>query len=339
MKIDNKRKPLSLFVSSFLLLLFLLSACSEDNIFQVDISSVPKEEVKIKRYEKEAFQIPSDSFLARVPELQKKYPVFFEGDIRDTLGLLQLRSFFLDPYMIDLFENVNSKFPDLNKIEQDLSKAFQYLAYYFPSLDRPTVYSYISGLDFKYPNKFIDGSLLLGLDMYLGKETKAYSLSGFPKYRNRWSEPELIVPDAMAEVASGLLEPLGQDASLLEHMIYRGKILYFVHAMVPDIADTLLFKYPKAKFDWVNRNQGNVWAYIIENQLLYSSEKRIMRKFTEDGPFTDLFTKKSAPRLADFVGYQIVYHFIKETEYSLAELMREDQAQKVLKLSRYKPKL
>jgi hypothetical protein len=206
-------------------------------------------------------------------------------------------------------------------------------------LPTPQLFSYVSGLDFKYPVKFINGSLLLGLDMYLGAEYKAYKVSGFPIYRTRWSIPQTIVPDAMTELATGLMEPLSSSANLLQQIIHSGKTRFFVKSLMPEIADTLLFKYTENQLDWIEANEAYVWGYIIENQLLYSTEKNMVRKFSQDGPFTDMFNKKSPPRLTEYIGYQIIKRYAVETNAPLHEILMEMDFQKILKKSRYKPEL
>lgn len=319
--------------------LTLILSCDSNNIFDVDISSIPFEKVKIKRYEQIMFSIPPENFIQQTIEIAPKYPVFLGGDLTDTNAILSLKSFFIDPNMKELNSMVNNEFNDISDIEADLAKSFQYLKYYFPNLPNPEVYSYVSGLDFKYPVKFIEGSLLIALDMYLGSKTKAYEVSGFPQYRNHWSIRESILPDAMNEIAAGLLTPTSISADLLEQMIYNGKKLYFIHAMIPNLPDTLLFKYTQNQVDWVTKNQGNIWAYIVENQILYTTDKRIIRKFNDDGPFTDLFSKSSPSRLSYFIGYQIVKAFMEESDYSLQKLLLENEPQKILKVSHYKPKL
>jgi hypothetical protein len=321
------------------LLLVVNSACTEDNVFEVNLSEVPEVQVDIKRYEQAGFEIPPDSFMEKFPELQDQFPVFLDGDINDTMALLQLRSFFMDPHMKELYQQVSEKYPDLEALELEFNQALRYLYFHFPELPHADVYTYISGLDFKYPTKFIGGSILIGLDMYLGNEYQAYKLSGFPNYRTRWSVKECIVPDAMNELAAGLMKPLSNDANLLEQMIYQGKRLYFTHSMLPQLSDSILFHYGQDQVDWVKKNQGNIYGYLIENQLLYTTDKRVVRKFTDDGPFTDLFSKKSPPRLAWYLGYQMVYAFMHESDYSLSELLLEENAQKILKISRYKPEI
>jgi hypothetical protein len=330
-------KHFSIYLS--LILVFILIACNTKNRFKIDISKIPAEEVEIKRYEKAIFAIPADSFIQNIGEYQSEFPVFLEGNMADTNALLSLKSFFIDPNMIELNNLVSNQLGSLSNIESNFSESFRHFRYYFPQLPSPQLYSYVSGLDFKFPVKFIQGSLLIGLDMYLGPKTKAYQVSGFPQYRNNWSVPEAIVPDVMNELCAGLLPPISSSANLLEQIVHYGKRLYFVKSMIPDLPDSLLYKYTAEQLNWAENNEGNIWGYLIENQSLFSTDKRIIRKFTDDGPFTDIFNKKSPPRLAYFIGFKMVEQFMIESDYSLPELLSEDNAMKIMKLSHYKPKI
>ena len=329
-------KPVSIIV--FALSVMVLASCGSKNIFDVDISNIPSPEVKIKRYEKALFAIPQDSFVSELPKYQEEFPLFLPTDITDTNAFLQLKSFFVDPHMIELNNLVQQKYPDLKDIEESLNMAFRYLQYYFPQVNVPTVYSYVSGLDFKFPVKYANDNMLIGLDMYLGETTKVYEISGFPKYRNHWLVKESIVRDAMAEMATGFMGEKKPSANLLEQMIYEGKKLYFIKTMIPDIADSLLYQFTATQLSWISDYESNVWSYIIENQLLYDNDKIMIRKFIDDGPFNDLFAKASPPRIGWYLGWKIVKAYMEETDFDLTQLMFETNAQKILKLSHYKPK-
>lgn len=316
-----------------------LFSCTSENRFDVDISTIPSPNIKIKRYAKTVFSIPKNEFVAKLPTYQKEFPLFLSGDLTDTNAILQLKSFFVDPHLIELNNLVQKDYPNLNDLETSFNQAFRYLKYYLPEVPIPKVYSYVSGLDFKFPVKYANENMLIALDMYLGENTKAYQISGFPKYRNHWSIKESIIVDAMAEMATGLLPKNDASNNLLQQMIYEGKKLYFVKSMIPQVSDTILFKFTQNQLKWITANEANVWSYMIENQLLYDNSKQMIRKFMNDGPFNDLFAKASPPRIGAYIGWKILNGYMSESHSDFRQMMLEDNAQKILKLSRYKPKL
>jgi uncharacterized protein YjaZ len=86
------------------------------------------------------------------------------------------------------------------------------------------------------------------------------------------------------------------------------------------------------------KNEGHVWAAIIENRMLYSNDGRVVRVFTTDGPFTSEFSKESPPLLGSWIGWQIVRKYMeRNTEVSLSQLLQETDSQKILSMSKYKP--
>jgi len=326
-------------LSSFIFLsTILLFSCGEpQKDLDIDVSKTPLPQVKIKRYEQAMFRIPADSFIAEAPKYQDEFPVFLQGDVKDTAALIELKSFFVDPYMKELYRKTMDMYPSLDLVEEDLSHAMQHYYYYFPKAPKYTYYSYISGFDIEFPVKFIDTNIIIGIDNYLGSNEKAYSVSGFPKYKSRWLIPERIVPDCMTEIASGLLPEQEKGESLLDNMIYQGKLLYFAQAMQPTIADSLLLKYTAAQYQWCRRFEGKIWGVMIDNQFLFDKKRNLIGKFMNAGPFTTVFSKSSPARTGWFIGWRIVSAYMARTDASLKELLQENDSQKILRLSKYKP--
>ena len=64
-----------LFYSLSIILIIVTTSCSEHNKdLNIDVSATPKPSIKIKRYEQAMFRLPSDSFIAKMPQMQKEFP-------------------------------------------------------------------------------------------------------------------------------------------------------------------------------------------------------------------------------------------------------------------------
>ena len=116
-----------------------------------DLSKSEIKELKIKRYEKAMFEIPQKDFVSEIKKYQSEFNIFLEGNIDDTNALLQLSSFFTDPYLRELWDTTKVVYKDLSVQESELKHSFSYLKHYFPEIKTPEVYTYISGFDINFP--------------------------------------------------------------------------------------------------------------------------------------------------------------------------------------------
>ena len=112
-------------------------------------------------------------------------------------------------------------------------------------------------------------------------------------------------------------------------------------AVMPEISDTLKIGYTKEQLNWCKEYESGIWAYFIENNLLYESDYLKIQKYLAEAPFTPGIGEKSnsAPKLGIWTGWQIVKKYMnKNPELSLQHLMLEENAQKILTESKYKPR-
>jgi uncharacterized protein YjaZ len=121
-------------------------------------------------------------------------------------------------------------------------------------------------------------------------------------------------------------------------MIEKGKLLYFLDAMMPEAHDTIKIAYSGQQLDWCQANESNLWAFLIENELLFSSDYEKTHKLIIDGPFTSFFPDGSPGRTGWWVGWQIVRSFMEDnTNVTLPQLMEELTARQILDNAAYHP--
>jgi len=321
-----------------LLLLGLISCQQDSGRLNVDVSDISIRAVKIKRYGKALFAIDKGNLKEKLKNLQSDFGVFLNGNLNDTLNLIRIEDFISDPMLINSAAECEKVFPDLDFLEKELSKAFQHYKYYFPHQKIPAVYTYVSGFDYEYPVQYFDNSLIIALDMYLGSGYKEYLKLGLPAYRIRNFNRAHISRDCMDALGSNMIDPSKVKGTLLDAMINKGKNLYFINAMIPDLNDSILLNYSSNQISWVNKNESNIWAFFIENNLLYSVDPEAMNKFIVDAPFTSYFGNESAPRTGWWIGYKIIKSFMNNCQdVSIAELMEMYDSQAILNKSGYKP--
>ena len=71
---------------------------------------------------------------------------------------------------------------------------------------------------------------------------------------------------------------------------------------------------------------------------MYDNSPKVLSQFLNDGPFTAAISKECPPRIAMYLAYKIVDSYVtKKKDVTLDQLLREENAQKILQESKYKP--
>lgn len=327
----NRSVNLKINIITALSILFFVFSCK--NNFDVDLSDVEKCNVKIDRYEQALFS--QDLNEERIKELQQNYPLFLGNLPLEDNQKQQLENYVKDPYLQKIYDETQKKFPDFNEENAKLSHAFEHIKYYFPSFQYPKIYSYISGS--QEEAYYQDHIVIFSVDRYFGFGHESYNMAGIPKYIQAQMKPKYIERDIIDAIASFYIREPVADASIISHMIYQGKKIYFIKSMLPNITDEVLFAQTEHHLKWLEDKRKNLWRYYIENELLYQSDYETYKKFIADAPFTSVLGDDSAPKTGRWLGYHIVLSFMKNNELSLSEMIQLKGDQEFLNRSKYKP--
>jgi len=257
MRLTDMRKVL-LFVA----VLLALGACnSGSDRLDIDISGITDPGMEVQRYGRDLFRMDPANIVVELPELALEYPFFLGEPPLDTLSYIQIHSFVTDSFLREIAVASDTLFPNLDIIEDDLNTAWMHLLYYYPEALVPMSYSYVSGLDFEYPIQLHEGILLIALDMYLGQHFEPYAKAGIPQYRTRRATPTHLVRDIMLEAGNNIPRQYRKDNILLDQMIEKGKLLYFLDATLPHKHDSIKIAYSGQQLDWCLANEPNLWAF------------------------------------------------------------------------------
>lgn len=329
----------------FLLLLCIVSVIQgcknkpvENTISTQPDSEVSENQIAVKRYEKELFLLDKTHLKSSMAKLYPEYAFFMGNQWQDTMNVLRIYNFLNDPNVKELYEITMNKYPDVEFLEKGLNDAFRIYQNEYPGKKIPQVFTYVSGLDVENPVYFFDTAMAIGLDLFLGADVQAYLKAGIPKYKISNFTKDNILPQCMLSVSDYIIRVDGQKNTLLDQMILAGKALYFLDVTLPEVKDEFKIGYTPEQLEWSVKNQSNIWAFIIENQLLFSSDSQGITKLITDAPYTMGFDLKSPGRLGAFIGWQIVKGYMDEMgDIPLKQLMENTNAQEILKISGYKP--
>ena len=332
----------------YLIFLFALAfiSCKRDN--RPDVSNINLD-IQIERFDKVLYAAKAKNAGEVDQMLIKKYGMFYDDYVHRMIGSPEysndqvLSTLFKDQAYTDLTKDVDSVFPNLNAQEQGLTETFKYIKYYYPKAKIPKFVSFVSGFAYQMPVG--DNYLGIGLDMFLGKDSKFYKaiIQSVPLYLSRRFTPEYIVPRVAETYAHEELFPEpDENRTLLSKMIFQGKILYFLDQVLPEnTGDSTKIGYSTEQLKWAQQFEGDIWAYFLENNFLYETDYQKIQVFLSEGPFTPGLgeNRDSAPKLGTWTGWQIVRKYMEENpNITLQQLMAENDAQKILNQSKYKPK-
>ena len=334
-KIINKHTILS-----FIIVLTLFSqSCRRTPHWEADISAISISDIEIKRYETVLFNINPFNIIEEIEPHIDDFPLFLGDAVFTETGQAQLYDYITDPFILEIWKDTYDVWEDISQLENELTLAFRYFRYHFPQRDIPKFYSYVSGLDYELPVKYYDNNVIIGLDMFLGRNYRNYERLGVPAFKRNRFEPYATSVEVMRVLAEDLIRYNRQlPETYLDNMIHEGKILYFLDCMMPSVADSLKISYTSQQLDWADRNQGQAWAFYLDNEMLYSTDRQVIQKFIGAAPFTAPFSRGSAPRMGVFTGWQIVREYMRRNpDVSLMELFMEKTAREILNDSRYRP--
>lgn len=305
----------------------------------IDISNLKPDKIRLKQYGNALFECDTTRLLDELKRLQPEYYYFLDADLDNPENFRQLRDFVTDKHLIALFLKTKTAFPEVTDLEKQITEASRRFSYYFPQIQLPEYYTYISGVNIESPVLADEKAVVIGMDCYLGEKEEFYGQIGIPLYASERMTKDHLVNDVFKAIYTTNFSQKTASKTILEEMIEAGKKLYFLEAMQPKIADQLIIGYRENQLNWAVEHQAEVWAFLVSEQLLYKNDFLMFKKLFGDGPFTQEFSEQAPARLGEWVGWQIVRKFMENSpETSLGELLQLTDYQYILTKSKYKPK-
>lgn len=333
---------------SFLAIIISLSLFTKcENIKSSDKN--PDFDISIQRFEKELFSInPDELSIEHLKDLNTKYPDFYPLYVENILMATEkfedyeayldlIQDFIGNKAVRGLYDSVMHYYPKIDDIEKELSISLTLFKRNFPNSNIPQVVTFIS--EFAHGAVTYNDVLGIGIDLYLGEQYPYYS-NFFPQFMMRRLSKEFMTINAMQVMATDLLPEPVQKNSLLDKMIFNGKILYFLEQTMPFKNKFDLIGYTEEQYKWCIENEPHIWAYFIEHNLLFNNVLFEHQKYVTDGPFTIGMPDGAPGKIAMWTGWQIVKAYMdKSSNTTLPQLFTEEDAHKILRVSKYKPKL
>ena len=308
------------------LCVFFLS-CDKKSKIEKAVEEIPVD-IKVERFDKVFFETqPKD-----LAKIKKEYPFFFPAGNDDSVWIEKMQN----PLWRELYAEVQKKYGDFEPVRKEFNSLFQHIEYYFPKTKTPKVITIISEMDYNNKAIYADSLVIVALELYLGKEHKFYQ---FPNYIKENFEEKQIMPDVVSSFSLKKISPI-TDKNLISKMVYYGKQLYLKDLLLPDYTDADKIGYTPEHIKWCEENEGYMWRYFIEKEMLYSDDAKLTSRFINTAPFSKFYLEidnESPGRVGTWIGWQIVRSYMKNNDVSIEELLKAN-AKEIFEKSKYKPK-
>lgn len=322
-----------------------------------DVSHI-KVNLNVQRFEQDFFAIDTNNIAAGILRLQQKYPVFLPDFMQHILGLsltdaggksdTAIKMFLRDYRLVK--DTASKIFSNFIAIEDEVKKGLQFTRYYFPSYHAPEkLITFVGPLDAVFQTSLgktgdviTQDALAVGLQLHLGNDASIYqsqiAQSLFPKYVSRKFEPAYIAVNCMKNIIDDLYPPQTTNKTLLDLTVDKGKRLYVLNKLLPQVADTLKIGYTTAQLKGCYANEGLIWSFLIQNDLMYNSDPLKIQSYVEEGPLTQELGEGSPGNISLFIGWQIIKKYMEKFPDTAIDVLLQLDARQILQDSKYKPR-
>ncbi len=312
------------------------------------------------RFEQDLFSLDTNQLGVGLMKLKEKYPRFLDyfldtlmaydihGNYSDTVDGVKngLKPFLSFKDYRDLQDSIAAHYANLRSVDGELSTAFKLLKMYLPERKVPEVYYLNLGLS-RWPSFPVDSNTqCVALDMFLGDNFPHYAAVGAPRYLAPHRRENYIPVSVLSSMYRGWYPWSPQEKSLLELMMDKGREQYFLHMLLPEKHDSVLFGFSKDNIAWCEANEGLIYNFFVQNKLLYSKVAMDVMSYVTDGPFARGLEPVSNPvkvtpgAVGTWLGYKIVASYMENNpKETLSSLLNKQLTQEqFLAAARYKPK-
>lgn len=333
---------MKIFPILILILATLTISCKQENL-HVNVNKI-QVSIPIDRFERTLFSADPSSLKDSIPVWKKRYGSFLQyfsyivklGNINDPAFADRLTLFVTDHTNYLIYKRTMEVYPSEDAFKANLEEAFKHFRYYFPEKPLPHIITYVAG--FNQSAITGDSLIAMGLDKYLGTKEPLYHEAGIYNYLVANMYPQKLASDCITFWGETEFPFYDSVNNLASNMIYRGKMLYFSRAMLPDQPDTINWGFSRKNLEFCVENEKAMWTELIEKKYLFNTDRFTIDKFMLEGPYTKDFGRESPARAAVWIGYKIVSAYMANNgNITLPMLMAEKNYMNILNLSSYNP--
>ena len=297
-------------------------------------------DLQFLRLERVIMDTPADQLHDALQDFRTQFPSPLLTIVPDDPTFMRYaEDYRADSIMRHIDKTVKQRYGDLGWLERKLTDALRQAQ----KMDSKISYSHFatfigsSGYDSRVRADRESGSLVVAIDQYVLPQMESFGYFGDPQYIVHLSDSAYILGDCIEAIAKEHIAMPDEPWSLLDYMIAEGKSLYLMEELLPDTPDSIRLRYTEQQLAWMKQQESNVWAYLLQNNMLFTNDFARFHNIIDEAPKTNAFGNESAPRAAAYIGWQIVRKYMKKSGVSLHELFENTNSQMILSESTYRP--
>lgn len=339
-------------------ILICLLSCNHDK--NPDVSGI-EINIKTERFEKDFFALDTNHLMDGLQLLHQKYPGFSGEFISNILGLnisalsnkqspeASAIKTFLKDYRA-LKDSSDKVFGNFKNESEAIKKGLQYLKFYFPKYKTPeNIITFIGPIDAFFQTSFgtvgdiiTKEGLGIGLQLHLGSNFSSYKnelgQELYPEYISKTFTPDYIAIDCMKNIIDDMFEDKSTGKTLLEQMVEKGKRLYLLDKLLPNVPGYMKISYTEKQLQACYKNEAAIWDFFLSNDLLNNQEQNITKNYIGESPKTQELGEDAPGNLGSFTGWQIVKKYMDKNPAVTPETMMNTDAREIYTATKYKPR-
>lgn len=315
----------------FLCLVIVMISCKKENQLQKEIAKIDTD-ISIERFDRLFAKVTPET----LPKLKKTYPFMLSEKYSDSFWLAKKA----DTLQNQIFNEVDKVFNNFNAIETEIESLLNHLKYYFSEFNPPRIITVTNNVDYRNSVVVTDTIALMALDNYLGSDHEFYVYGNIPKYIRANLKKEQLVVDLANKYAKKYTHQ-SQKRTLLDEMIYFGKLLYFKDRVIPFKTEAERIGYSQEQLNWAIANESYIWRYFVERELLFSTDSKLPSRFINPAPFTKFYLEEidgdSPGRLGQYIGWQIVRAYMEQNDVPFKDMLIKS-TEDIFNNTKFKPR-
>ena len=317
------------YILGIFLTLLLVASCKKDKSLEAEIAKL-NTDISIERFDERFAKVTPKT----LPDLKNEYPFMFSKTFKDSFWLAKIK----DTLQIQLFKEVDKTFSNIKNTEAEIESLFNHLKYYFSEFNPPRIITTTNDVDYRDRLIVTDTITVIALDSYLGSDHEFYG--NIANYIKTNFTKDQIVVDLAHEYARKYTYHPGRK-TLLDEMIYFGKLLYFKDMMLPFKSEAERIGYSENELNWAIANESYIWRYFVSRELLFSTDSKLPSRFINPAPFSKFYIEDvdadSPGRLGQYIGWQIVRAYMDQNDVSLKEMLIKS-TEEIFNNTKFKPR-